>query len=138
MTEATKRAVWRYWLRWSAEPQKFTILPDAKILHVGLKPGAVGRYPGHRLELHMWVEVELDGQTAMPVMPAMRPERTFQIFGTGDPDIPPGAVHIGSVVEPDDPMVWHVYELLDVVEKVQSDKVQPEKVHGPANLYDRS
>lgn len=84
------RAIWKYPLNlgggsvWSMYD-----IPDGVVRHVGEQTG----------EIMLWIEVDPEAEPT---------RRTFQIIGTGHPEIEPGYVYLGTV--PIGPWVWHVYE----------------------------
>ena len=62
-------------------------------------------YQDERLTL--WAEVDADDEAVV--------ERTVVIVGTGNRYDAQGLAHIGSALDPNRPLVWHVYTTNDVV-----------------------
>ena len=87
-----RRAVWKYLLKISSAEQVLELPLGAKMVHVGLDPGASEGGPT------VWAEVDPDEARMI--------KHRFWVHGTGH-DIPPGRDHLGSVIDP--PFAWHVY-----------------------------
>ena len=82
-------AVWKYTLD-VVDEQEIGTPAVWKPLHVQHQNG----------ELTLWAEVD-------PAMPMIT--RSIVIIGTGHPFDSEGLTHIGSAVDPDRTLVWHVY-----------------------------
>jgi hypothetical protein len=83
------RCVWKYPLNLVEGATHHYEIPDGIVRHVGEQSRTI----------MLWIEVDPEG-------PLRR--RTFQVVGTGFPEIEPGFVYLGTV--PIGPWVWHVYE----------------------------
>lgn len=73
----------------------FDLPPNARVVHVGCQS------PDGR-----WVSVWYECQ--QPILSKVT--RRFQVFGTGHP-VPLGCLYIGTAIVPNQPLVWHVYEV---------------------------
>lgn len=72
----------------------------ANLIFVGNNDsGARGSYPKRFLQF--WAEV--------PSVPAYAVPREFRVFGTGDPILEYSAQWVGSFVDTDTHLVWHMY-----------------------------
>ena len=85
--------IWKYPLDVIGE-QKIKTPAEWKPVHVDHQDG----------RLTLWAEVDLGEELGTQVT------RTIVIVGTGHPFNAEGLTHIGSSLDPQRPLVWHVYE----------------------------
>lgn len=69
----------------------------AEVIHVGYQQGW----------LCVWYEVPLDPETGKPLP---KQPRCFEVHPTGLSELYDNAKHLGTVMEGDGALVWHVYE----------------------------
>ncbi len=82
--------VWKYPMDIAGEQKLLT--PGAwNPIHVGYQDG----------RLTLWAEVDPVGGVLVG--------RTVTIVGTGHSFDPQGMIHVGSALDPNRPLVWHVY-----------------------------
>ena len=92
------RRMLRHWVLVNDRPQDLHV---GDPVHVAAAQLGVGPNAQHIVEF--WAEGTLDDLDL--------PERTFQVFGTGQP-LPHNAVWIGTTDRTSEGLVWHLYELL--------------------------
>lgn len=85
------RRVYKYPLLNDGEPHRIKL--KGNVVHIGYLPKSYEH-------IQIWAEHSDDKPST---------EHLLQVFGPGDP-IPPGAIHIGTTITPDN-FVWHIYEV---------------------------
>jgi hypothetical protein len=86
------RQVWKYEVPIDDQWHELRIPRDFRVLHVGQQTDP------HRV--CFWVDVRDDH---------LKVGRRFCVFGTGH-NVPPGAVHRGTVQDHQHGLVWHLFE----------------------------
>jgi hypothetical protein len=87
------RVVWKKQLELTENPQTFTLKGFEKVVHVAIQEPS--------RSITVWYLADPES--------TFHDSRTFQIFGTGDQEVPEDAVHLGTVL--DGWFVWHIFEV---------------------------
>lgn len=90
----TARAVWKYPIPLTAGVSTFQIPEGARFLHCAEQGESIC----------LWFEVR-PAET-------LTQQRSFRIFGTGDPSIPDHLTYVGTALLSAGSLVFHVYEVM--------------------------
>jgi hypothetical protein len=97
-------------LRWDVKiNDEEQLIGGDQVVHVDCRPEQFPiRYGGPATRVEVWTEEEIP--VDMPTADFQKLlTRTVRVFGTGHP-IPEGYVHVGTALDPNSALVWHVYQ----------------------------